>query len=285
VLVKSNEELATTDMPEHVLELLAKHPVTEVHIVGRRGPAQGAFTTKELRELGELDDVDVVVEPRDLELGDADLAEIAANRLIARNVDILREWSTRPLKGAPRRIYVHFWLRPTEISGVDHVRSVRFERFARVADGSLQSTDEFFDIDAQLVVKSVGYFGQPLPGVPFDEKSGTIPNDGGRVSMPDGSGGVYVAGWIKRGPSGIIGTNKKDSIATVEALIADVTDGRANHPTKPHSVEALLAERGVATVDVSGWRKIDAAERALGASKGRERTTIHERSDLLDAAQ
>jgi ferredoxin--NADP+ reductase len=285
VLVKSTEELRQTDMPEHVLDLLAEHPVTDVHIVGRRGPAQGAFTTKELRELGELEGVDVVVDPRDVELGEHDLAEIAANRLIARNVDILREWSTRSLTGAPRRIHVHFWLRPTEISGATHAESVQFARFARVADGSLQATGETEDIEAQLIVKSVGYFGQPLEGVPFDGRSGTIPNADGRVSMPDGSGGLYVAGWIKRGPSGIIGTNKKDSIATVETLLADIEAGSANHPTNPGSVEALLAERGLTTVDVVGWRNIDQAERALGGAKGRDRTTIHLRDELLAAAR
>jgi ferredoxin--NADP+ reductase len=285
VLVKSTEELRQTDMPEHVLDLLAEHPVTDVHIVGRRGPAQGAFTTKELRELGELEGVDVVVDPRDVELGEHDLAEVAENRLIARNVDILREWSTRSLTGAPRRIHVHFWLRPTAISGDTHAESVQFARFARVADGSLQPTGETEDIAAQLIVKSVGYFGQPLEGVPFDERSGTIPNVDGRVSMPDGSGGLYVAGWIKRGPSGIIGTNKKDSIATVETMLADVAAGSANHPTKPGSVEALLAERGLTTTDVTGWRNIDQAERDLGSTKGRDRTTIHVREDLLAAAR
>ena len=284
VLVKADDDLNVTDMPQHVLDLLATHPVSDVHIVGRRGPAQGAFTTKELRELGELEGVDVVVNPRDLELGEHDLEEIAANRLIARNVDILREWSTRELTGAPRRIHVHFWLRPTQISGSDYVESVQFERFHRAADGSLISTGEFEDIDAQLIVKSVGYFGQPLEGVPFEEKSGTIPNVDGRVAFDDGAGGVYVAGWIKRGPSGIIGTNKKDSIATVETLLADLADGRGNIPTHPGLVESLLAERNISTVDVAGWRSIDAAEKALGAAKGRDRTTIHERADLLRAA-
>jgi len=154
-----------------------------------------------------------------------------------------------------------------------------------VADGTLQPTGETEDIEAQLIVKSVGYFGQPLDGVPFDERSGTIPNVEGRVSMPDENGGLYVAGWIKRGPSGIIGTNKKDSIATVETLLADIAADTANHPTHPGSVETLLAERGLSTVDVVGWRNIDEAERALGATKGRDRTTIHLRDDLLAAAR
>jgi len=286
VLVKSEGELGQTDMPDHVLALLAEHAVTDVHIVGRRGPVQAAFTTKELRELGELEGVDVVIRPSDLVLSEFDEAEMKANRLVARNVDIMNEWAERELTGAPRRIHLHFWQRPVSIRGTERVESIRIERWARDAAGELQPTGEFEDIATELIVKSVGYFGEPLDGVPFDAKAGIIPSEGGRVTTPDrAGGGLYVAGWIKRGPSGIIGTNKKDSIASVETLIADGAAGSLNNPAKPGSVEEQLRNTGHAIVDLAGWRNIDAAERALGASKGRDRQTIHERDVLIAAAQ
>jgi ferredoxin--NADP+ reductase len=287
VLAKAPAELEGTDMPQHVLDLLASDDITDIHLLGRRGPAQGAFTTKELRELGELEDADVLVSPDDLALDPASERTIAENRLAARNVDVIRGLSQREAAGRRRRIHVHFFTRPVEIRGDDRVAEVVVERTELDEDGRARGTGATSVIPAQLVVRSVGYRGTPIPGLPFDEDRNVIPSEDGRM-MRDGSPvpGGYVAGWIKRGPTGIIGTNKKDAAATVVSLLADAAAGRLAEAPEPQpaAVNAALADRGVTVVTVEGWHNIDAAEIALGASRGRDRTTLHEVADLLAAA-
>jgi ferredoxin--NADP+ reductase len=285
VLAKTVGELDHTDMPQYVFDTLARSQITDIHVLGRRGPAQAAFTTKELRELGELADADVIVRAADLEL-DAGSAELAASdRAVGRNVEVMREWSRREPAGKGRRIHLHFFARPHELVGGEHVERVVVERTRLTEEGSAVGTGEFFEIPANVVVRSVGYRGTALDEVPFDEARNVIPHVDGRVQSGGASvPGEYVAGWIKRGPTGIIGTNKKDAVATVGSLLADAADGSLPKPARAGGIDDLLAERGIQVVSTAGWRSIDAAERALGATRGRDRTTIHDTSDLLAAS-
>jgi ferredoxin/flavodoxin---NADP+ reductase len=285
VLAKSVGELDHTDMPQHVLETLQSAHITDVYLLGRRGPAQASFTTKELKELGELLEADVLVKPADVDLDPASAALAESERGVGRNVDVIREWAERAPEGKPRRIHVRFLSRPVELRGGDRVDTVVVERTRLTPEGSVEGTGELEEIPADLVVRSVGYRGTPMEELPFDERSGVIPNEDGRVTR-DGEAvpGYYVAGWIKRGPTGIIGTNKKDAVATVASLLADAQSGALSEPATPGGIDALLAERGVTVVSTAGWDSIDEAEKALGASRGRERTTIHDRDELLRSA-
>lgn len=284
ILIKTAAELDQTDMADEVLDALAGKSVTDVHVLGRRGPAYTTFTTKELRELGKLPDVDVIVDPMDLELTPAEEEIIAQDRVAARNVAVLREWADRPPGTAARRIHLHFWTRPIAVEGDERVRAVRLER-TTLQDGGVASAGGETTLDAQLVVRSVGYKGVALPGLPFDEATGRVPHAQGRVRR-DGafSPDEYVAGWIKRGPTGVIGTNKSDAVETVTALIADIRDGDVVRRSRPGALDALLAERGIEALDMPAWHRIDAAEIELGHHHGRERTTLAHRSDLLAAA-
>ena len=288
VLAKTVPELEHTDMPQHVFDTLALSAITDIHVLGRRGPAQAAFTTKELRELGELVDADIIVNPADMELDEASAATAASDKAVARNVAVMQEWAGRSATGKSRRIHLHFFARPTELKGTEHVETVVVERTELTPEGSAVGTGEFTEVAANVVVRSVGYRGTALDEVPFDSGRNVIPHVDGRVER-DGAmvPGEYVAGWIKRGPTGIIGTNKKDATATVASLLSDAAAGGLPAPAEPtaEAMDALLADRGVHVVTTAGWRSVDAAERALGATRGRDRTTIHDRDDLLRAAR
>lgn len=286
VLAKTVGELDHTDMPQYVFDTLAKSQVTDVHVLGRRGPAQAAFTTKELRELGELVDADVIVDAADLVLDAASEATAASDRAVARNVDVMREWATRPTTGKARRIHLHFFAKPNELLGDGRLSSVVVERTELTADGKAVGTGVLTEIPADLLVRSVGYRGTALEEVPFDTDRNVIPHVDGRVVAGDKPiPGEYVAGWIKRGPTGIIGTNKKDAAATVVSLLEDAREGRLPQPSNPGGIDDLLAQRGVRVVSTAGWRAIDRAERALGATRGRDRTTIQDTGELLEASR
>jgi ferredoxin--NADP+ reductase len=285
VLTAPMERLEATDMPQHVIDALRASTVNDVHVLGRRGPAQATWTTKELKELGELEGVDVVVDdPHDFELEPVSASLVESDRVVARNVDILRSWSEHVLDGSHKHIHLHFHSRPHELRGAARVDTVVVERTLVDENGAAHGTGETYEVGAQLVVRSVGYRGVGMPGVPFDARRNVIPNVDGRVVEDSGATvpGLYVAGWIKRGPTGIIGTNKKDAGATVASLLADLdgVEGKGGDGVLP-----LLTGRGVAPVDVEGWRRIDAAERSLGSSRGRDRTTLHERDRLVTAAR
>ena len=286
VLAKTVPELDHTDMPQHVFDTLAQSRITDVYLLGRRGPAQAAWTTKELKELGDLLEAEVVVRPEDVVLDEGSAALAASDRAVGRNVDVVRGWAERAPEGKPRRIHVRFLSRPVELTGDDRVRTVVVERTRLTPEGQAEGTGEFEEIAADLVVRSVGYRGTALEEVPFDGGRNVIPHTEGRVER-DGATvpGEYVAGWIKRGPTGIIGTNKKDAVQTVQSLLADAAAGSLPTPATPGAIDALLAERGVEVVSTAGWRSIDAAERSLGGTRGRDRTTIHDREDLLSAAR
>jgi ferredoxin/flavodoxin---NADP+ reductase len=295
MLALPRETLAQTDVADHALEALAGSAIEEVVVLGRRGPAQAAFTTPELIELSELAQADVIVDPGDMEL-DAASARIVeeADAQVKRKIEVLHGYAASEPHGHDRRIVLRFFASPLEIVGSDHVEGVRVGRTELVQDGDgrLRAvvTEQEETIPCQLVFRSVGYRGVPLPGVPFDERSATIPNDGGRVlDAPGGAQrpGEYVSGWIKRGPSGIIGTNKKDSQETVDRLLEDYAAGKLPEPAvgDPDAILALLAERAPEHITYEHWQAIDETERSAGEPHGRPRVKLVRHEHLLDAAK
>lgn len=284
VLARGADELRHTDIPQSALTALDASQVTDVHMVGRRGPSQAKFTTKELRELGGLSGADVIVHADELAL-DPGYADPSALPAVARrNVEVLREWTTRVPEGRPRRIHLRFFLRPAELLGDGRVSGVRFERTLPDGLGGVRGTGLLEEIEAQLVLRSVGYQGVPLSGLPFDERHAVVPNDGGRV-LRDGvpSPGEYVAGWIKRGPTGVIGTNRPCAKQTVAALLEDVPRLLAR-PLPRDPLEALRSGGGD-PVAWPGWLSIEAAEMALGRSLDRGTVKIQDWAGLLAAAR
>lgn len=292
ILAKSATALADTDLADHALQALAASEVETIHLVARRGPVQAACTTTELRELGELEGVDVVVNPRDLELDDASSAELAAmdDRNPAKNLDVLRAWAERPLSGAPRRVVLHFSASPVALGGSEHVDGMTIVRNALEPDGRGGvrpiATDETHTLPVGLVFRSVGYKGRPLAGVPFDDRRGVVPNINGHVVEQADSTttvpGLYVAGWIKRGPRGVIGTNKQCASGTVTQLLADLEAGAVPSIRDDVStIDALLAERGVTTTSWGDWQALDAEEQARGAASGRPRVKITDVGEML----
>ena len=273
MLALTAEELAPTDTTDAAIDAIANSGIREIVMVGRRGPAQAAFTTLELQELGELAGADVIVDAA--ELDGAEPTDTNAER----NLDVLREFAAREPTGKPKRLVLRFFQSPVALNGNGRVESVDLVRNTLDADLRAVPTDEHETLPAGIVFRSVGYRGVELPGVPFDERSGTVPNDRGRVEP-----GVYVTGWIKRGPSGVIGTNKKDATETVEVLLEDLRDGpRKDRPAG--EIETLLAERGIRFVLYPGWTSIDEVERAAGEKLGRPRVKLVSWDDLLEAAE
>jgi ferredoxin--NADP+ reductase len=268
ILVKTAEELRATDVPDPVLTLLGGSGVRRVHMIGRRGPAQAKFTTKELRELGRLPGAEVHVRPEEMRLDPASAALAETDRRVRANVKVMDEWAERPPANLPRRLDLRFWLRPVEILGTERVEGVRLERTALNDEGRVVGTGEFEIIPAGIVLRSVGYQSVPLPGVPFDARAYVVPNEGGRVLGDDGRPlpGEYVAGWIKRGPTGVIGTNKADAAETVRLLLADLAERPAADRVP---VEELLEKQGVRVVTYDDWLGIDAGEIALARTLDR----------------
>jgi ferredoxin--NADP+ reductase len=290
------EELQVTDTADHAIDQLRHSKVEEVIVLGRRGPAQAAYTNPELRELAELAEADVIVDPADVVLDDASRAFIesdAADATSKKNVEIVTEYAGREPAGKRRRIVLRFLASPVEIVGTDRVEGVRIMRNELVDAGSgrisARPTGESELIEAGLVLRSIGYRGSPLPGVPFDEERGTIHNAGGRVThvgTEDPLPGVYTAGWVKRGPSGVIGTNKKCAQDTVNLLLEDLAAGALPTPSAdPAALLDALDERGVEVVDYAGWELIDSHEKGLGEPHGRPRVKLVRRAEhLLHAA-
>ena len=289
MLVLTPSELATTDIADQALEALAASKVKEILILGRRGPGQAAFTNPELREFGELSDADIAVEPEGLDLSDAVLEE-DADGTATKNVEILREYAARSVVGHNKRIVLRFLSSPVAINGTDRVESITIARNELVVGSDhkprAQMTQERETVEAGLIFRAIGYRGLPLPQVPFDDHSGLIPNTGGRVLEGEGVlTGHYVVGWIKRGPSGVIGTNKKDSLETVNLLLDDYAAGKLNAPTAPHgaATEAFVLERRPDLVDYAGWEVIDSLEKGRGEPVGRPRIKMTRIDEMLDA--
>jgi ferredoxin--NADP+ reductase len=285
ILVSDPDVLATTDIADHALKSLHDRGVEEVLIIGRRGPLQATFTTLEVRELGDLEglgDVDVIVDPADFaDISDEDLE--AAGKTVKNNVKALRGYAEREPRGAKRRIVFRFRTSPIEIRGDSKVASIVLGHNELVDDNGrivAKDTGEREEVPAQLVVRAVGYRGVPTPGLPFDEKSGTIPHTAGRI---DGRRNEYVVGWIKRGPTGVIGSNKKDSQDTVDTLIsdlsgADLADVDADYAKK--LVDWLL-ERQPKLITDDHWKLIDEHERSAGQPHGRPRVKVTSVAELL----
>jgi ferredoxin--NADP+ reductase len=287
MLALTPEELAPTDTTDAAIEALNAAAITKIVVVGRRGPAQASFTTPELSELGDLAGADVIVDAADLE--GAEPTDTNSER----NLEVLREYASRTPEGKPKRLVLRFLRSPVELTGDGRVETVELVRNRLEPDGHgglrAVSTDEHETLRAGIVFRSVGYRGGALPDVPFDERSGTIRNEGGRVLDEQGEQvpGVYAAGWIKRGPTGVIGTNKKDASETVELLLEDERSGRLERRAgaTAEAVDALLAERGAQPVLYEGWSSIDQIERTAGEPHGRPRAKLVTWEELLEAAE
>jgi ferredoxin/flavodoxin---NADP+ reductase len=279
VLIRDPSELRPTDVSQPVLEALTASKVREVHMIGRRGPAQAKFTTKELRELGELSGVDIVVgageaDPDAFDATASGAALAGSDRRVRGNLAVIRDWAARAPAGHARTLTVRFWLRPVKIEGAERASGLTVERTRIDETGALTGTGELETIPAQMVLRSVGYQSVPLPGVPFDERTHTVPNAEGRVLGPDGTPlpGEYVAGWLKRGPTGVIGTNKSDAAQTVRSLLADLAgDGAGPVPGDAgrRPLPELLAGRDVAPVSYADWLRVEQAEADLAVALGR----------------
>jgi ferredoxin--NADP+ reductase len=292
MLALTPEELAPTDATDAAIEAITASGIREIVVLGRRGPVQAAWTSTELHEMGDLAGADIVVDAAELELDPVSEAELeAASNVVKRNVEILREFASRSPAGHPRSVRLRFRVSPVAIVGEEKVEAVELVRNRLEPDGSgsvrAVPTEEAETLPCGIVFRSVGYRGVGLPGVPFDERSGTMPNDRGRVLDGNGSPvpGVYAAGWIKRGPTGVIGTNKKDATETVELLLEDARAGRLSSRENGRRLDDLLAERGVEAVMYPGWEAIDALERSRGEPQGRPRIKLCTWDELLAAAR
>lgn len=290
ILAKHPKDLMPTEVPANVVEGLESSPVTDVHVFGRRGPAQVKFSPLELRELGHVPDVDVIVYPEDYDFDEGSMAAIEGHHQTKQVVKTLTDWTLKEPTGASRRIHLHFLQSPHEVLGEDgRVTGIRMERTALQGDGTVKGTGEFIDYPVQAVYRAVGYWGTEIEGVPFDGRRGVIRNEGGRVIEDSGERvhGFYATGWIKRGPVGLIGHTKSDASETVANLVEDAAalyEGTQASPEQlsPDNILRLLKERDVPVVQWKDWEVLDAHERALGEAEGRERVKVVPREEMTD---
>lgn len=293
VLAKSTDELAKTDISDYALESLRKSRVKEIVILGRRGAAQAAFTPKEIKEIGALEGVDLVVDPADVALDEDSRKLLADSKQARQNVTYLTEKSGEGLGTNPKKVFLRLLRSPVEITGENgQVTGVKIEKNVLYKDdkGSLRprGTDEYETLSCGAVFRSVGYHGVPLPGVPFHEKWGIIPNERGRVIDPKTRKfvpGQYVVGWMKRGPSGLVGDNKPDAAETVRCMMEDI-DGKValvSENKQPQSVERLLSSRNIVYLTFADWKKLDALETENGKLVGKVRDKFVNLSDMLNA--
>ncbi|GAB2451862.1 FAD-dependent oxidoreductase [Xylanimonas ulmi] len=303
ILAKHADDLLPTDIPANVYEGLKASPITDVHVFARRGPAQVKFSPLELRELGHVPDVDIVVYPEDYDFDEGSMAAIESSNQTKQVVKTLTDWTlTDPAtQTASRRIHLHFLHQPDAILGDGKVEALRTERTALQGDGTVRGTGEKHEWPVEAVYRAVGYFGSPLPEVPFDQDRGVISNREGRVVdlVGDHLPGVYTTGWIKRGPVGLIGHTKSDASETIRHLVEDVTGvgdggdvstgdlagGRTAAHADPQAVLDFLAERGVEFVEWHEFELLDQHERTLGEPHGRERIKVVPREEMVDVAK
>ena len=295
ILASTYDELVKTDIADYALEALKASNVKDIYIIGRRGPAQAAYTNPELKELGELHDADVIVSPETAELDplSSEYVLTSGDRDAERNTQTLMRYSTQTPAGKSKRIHMLFLLSPTALFGTENVEAIELVKneLYKADDGTLRprATSEKITLPIDLVFRSIGYKGVALPGVPFDERGGVIPNVKGRILNADKSVavGAYAVGWIKRGPSGIIGTNKPDSQETIDQALEDAKAGSSFTPSAPSraSVEGVLRERGVDFISFAEWQKLDEAEVANGTASGRPRVKFSRVDDMLNVVR
>jgi ferredoxin--NADP+ reductase len=296
ILSRTTEELASTDIADHALEVLQRSHIKEVYMLGRRGPAQAAFTNPEVKELGELVGADIQVLEDEIALDplSREGVEQSDDRKLRKKLEILQGFADRSPAGKPRTLTIRFLVSPVEVVGNEagQVEGLRIVRNRLVADGSgrlrAETTDESELLPVGWVFRSVGYHGVPLPGLPFDEKRGVVPNERGRVLTPPDDApmpGVYVSGWIKRGPSGVIGTNKRDAAETVGVMLEDLALGTLPSPTHPEpaAVESFVRRRQPAALTYADWQRIDELETARGEAQGRPRVKFTSTEEILSA--
>ena len=284
MLVRSPGEIAATDVPDRVLDAFRASRVTDVHMVARRGLAQAKFTSEELRTINDLADVDVIIRPEEAMLTAEDEAQIGANRQLRTNVAMLREWAQRPARGKPRRIHIRFLRSPVRVLGEGRVEGVVLERNEALADGRVRGTGELEALEVGMIFRSVGYRALRLADVPFDEARSIIPHSQGRLLDENGAvaQGEYVTGWAKRGPTGVIGTNKSDSAETVANLLADLAGRTPYKDSDPARIAALLDDRGVDYTNWANWLRLDDHEIELGRRQGRPRVKIPALRSMLE---
>jgi ferredoxin--NADP+ reductase len=285
MLAKHADDLLPTEVPANVYEVLKNSPVTDVHVFGRRGPMQVKFSPLELRELGELRDVDMVVYDEDFDYDESSRAAIESNKQIFVIDKVFTKWRSEPVGSASRRLHLHFFAKPLEVvAGPDgRVASFRYERTEPDGAGGVRGTGEIREIEIGQFYRAVGYFGSPLDGIPFDERRGVIPNREGQVVVGDNEilPGVYATGWIKRGPVGLIGHTKSDAMETVSHLVNDQSSWWSPSSPSEASVTELLESRGIEYTDLVGWHRLDTHEIALGEPEGRARIKVVPRDEMV----
>ncbi|WP_022889365.1 FAD-dependent oxidoreductase [Agromyces italicus] len=294
ILAKHVEDLMPTEIPPNVAAGLSASPVTDVHVFGRRGPTSVKFTPLELRELGELRDVDMIVYDEDFDYDDAARAAVSGNKQVFVIDKVLNQWRQREVGEASRRLHLHFFAKPLEIidDGNGRVGGIRWERTAPDGAGGVVGTGEIRELPIQAVYRAVGYFGSPLPGIPFDKKFGVIPNHEGQVLTRDKETGearqmygVYATGWIKRGPVGLIGHTKSDAMETIKHVINDLGNWWRPESPSEESVIELLESREIRWTDLDGWHRLDEHEQELGGAEGRKRVKVVPRDEMVDISR
>ena len=289
MLAKHADDLLVTEIPDNVYQGLKASPVTDVHVFGRRGPAQAKFSPLELRELGELRDVDMIVYDEDFDIDPASQELIDTNKQVFVLNKVMNEWRTRETGKASRRLHLHFYANPVEVVGDDNgnVKAFRYERTRPDGKGGVEGTGEMREVEVQALYRAIGYFGSPLPEIPFDENKGVFPNHEGQVLDSTGEHipGIYATGWIKRGPVGLIGHTKSDAMETIAHVIEDQATWW--NPAEPDegAIVDLLDQRGVEYTTVEGWAALDEYERHLGEKQDRERIKVVERDEMLQVSR
>ena len=286
MLAKHPQDLEPTEIPDNVLDGLLASSATDVHVFGRRGPLQVKFTPLELRELGEMRDVDVVIYGEDFVFDESSQRAIESSKQLFVINKIFDQWRAREPGSASRRLHLHFYAKPLEILGEDAVESLRYERTEPDGAGGAVGTGEIREIPLQAIYRAVGYRGTELPGIPFDSRRGVIPNHEGQVICDDNTvmPGVYATGWIKRGPVGLIGHTKSDAMETIQHVVKDQASWWNPAQPEEESVSALLHSRGVRYTNLEGWQRLDAKERELGEARGRERLKLVPREEMLEVS-
>lgn len=288
VLAKTGDELLPTEIPANVYEGLKNNKAVEVHVFGRRGPAQAKFTPLELRELDHSPTIEVIVDPEDIDYDEGSEIARRSSKQVDMVANTLQDWAIRDQGDRPHKLFLHFFESPTEVLGEDgKVVGLRTERTELDGTGNVRGTGKFNDWDVQAVYRAVGYLSQNIPSIPFDDQAGTVPNEAGRVIGDDGKhiDGTYVTGWIKRGPVGLIGHTKGDANETIACLLEDAPNFAGAAEPSTDAVIEFLEGKGVPYTTWQGWYRLDAHERSLGEPEGRERIKVVEREDMLRASE